>query len=163
MFTIKRYSIDNHGDVFNHILLDTEPSGYLASLGRLFREEFVIEKTWIGKTDRKKSTFKITRTKFGFLKTGISAIKICGQLTQDESRIDIRIKPMTLSVINLIWATSFFGFLIASFFNDWVWWTVLGGFVIIQILLFILDYRATEEKFTDYVNSLRSNALQQTV
>jgi len=44
MLTIKRYSIDNEGEVFNHILLDTEPFGYLSNLDRLFREEFIIKK-----------------------------------------------------------------------------------------------------------------------
>lgn len=163
MFTIKRYSIDNHGDVFSRILLDTEPFGYLSNFDRLFREEFIIKKTWIGKTDRHRNSFKIMRTKVGFLKTGVSATKICGQLTQDKTRIDIRIKPMTLAVINLIWVTFFFGFIIASFFNDWIWWTVLVGLTIIQILFFTLDYRATEEKFTNYIDSLRSNALQQSL
>ena len=163
MLTIKRYSIDNHGDVFNRILLDTEPFGYLPNLDRLFREEFIIKKTWIGKTDRHRNTFKIMRTKVGFLKTGVSATKICGHLSQDKTRIDIRIKPMTLVVINLICVTFFFGFIIASFFNDWIWWTVLAGLTIVQILFFILDYRVTEEKFNDYIDSLRSNALQQNV
>lgn len=141
--------------------MDTEPSGYLSSLDRLFREEFTIKKPWIGETDRKQNTFQIMRSKVGFLKTGVSATKICGRLTEDNTRIDIRIKPMTLAVINLIWVTSFFAFLIASLFNDWVWWTVLAGLAIGQILFFILDYRATEEKFIDYISSLRSKALQQ--
>lgn len=161
MLTIKRYSIDNHGDIFSRILLDIEPVGYMSSLDRLFREEFIIRKTWIGETGRHGNTFKIMRTKVGFLKTGVSATKICGRLTEDKTRIDIRIKPTTLFIVNLIWVTTFFSFIVASFFNDWIWWAVLAGLTIIQILFLILDYRATEGKFTDYIDSVRSRALLQ--
>ena len=87
--------------------------------------------------------------------------KICGQLTPDKTRIEIKIKPKTLTVINLIWVTFFLGLLLVNFFNDWVWWTTLVGLTTIQILLFSLDYRATEDKFSNYIDSLKSNALQQ--
>ena len=161
MLIIKRYSIDNTGDVFNRILSDIEPLGYLSNLDRLFREEFIIKKTWIGKADRHRNSFKIMRTKAGFFRTGVSMTEISGQLTQDKSRIEIKIKSTALAVITLIWLTLFFGFLIALFFNDWIWWTVLVGVTIIHILLFVLDYRATEDRFTDYIDALRNNALQQ--
>lgn len=161
MLTIKRYSIDNQGDVFSRILLDTEPFSYPSSLDRFFREEFIIKKTWTGKTDQNRTAFEIMRTKVGLFKTGTSMTKICGQLTQDKRRIEIKIKPKTLAVINIIWVAFFVGLLLANFFNDWVWWTTFAGLTIIQLLVFTLDYRATEEKFSDYIDSLKSNALQQ--
>lgn len=163
MLTIGRYSIDNQGDAFNRILLDTEPFDYPSSLDRFFREEFIVKKTWIGKTDQKRSEFEIMRTKVGIFKTGVSMTKICGQLTPDKTRIEIKIKPRTLTVINTIWVTFFLGLLLVNFFNNWIWWVALTGLTLIQLLVFLLDYRATEEKFTDYINSLRSNALQQSL
>ncbi len=161
MLIIKRYSIKNESDIFNHILLDTEPFGYLSSLDRFFRGEIRIKKTWIGKTDRNRNTFRIMRTKVGFFKTGISMTKICGQLTHDKTKIEIKIKPIIFVVINLIWVTTFLSFIIAHFFNNWIGWTILAGLTLIQLLVFVLDFRATDEKFINYIESLRGNTLQQ--
>lgn len=155
MFTLKRYLIENDDDIFLHISLDTEPRGSSSGLDRYFRGEIIIEKSWIGHVNRKRNEFRITRTKLGLLKTGISMIEICGQLTKDQKKIEITLRPTWLTIVNVIAGLLLPGFIVINFFNDVVGWTVFTGLITILILLLILDLRKTEEKFIDYLNQIK--------
>src|SRR6478672_2697903 len=99
MVTLKRFFIkypDLDIDLFVHFSLDTEKSGYFSNVNRIFiREEFTIQKPWIGTVDKERNEFRVMRTRTGIFKTEISALEVLGRLIEHESGkgIEIRIKP----------------------------------------------------------------------
>lgn len=157
MLTIKRYTIDNNENLLLQISLDTEPSGYFASMSTFLRDEPLITKPWIGEVDRKRNQFKIMRTKRGLLKTRISMTQICGQLTQDKKKIEIKFRLAWYVALTLMWGACCIGFVVYNFFNDFVGWTVFLALVVVQLLFSNLDFRKTEEKFMEYIDHIRSN------
>jgi hypothetical protein len=135
-------------------------------LTRIFiREELLIQKPWIGTVDKERNEFKVRRTRTGIFKTGISSLEVIGRSTEYESRkgIEIEIKPVWYVALGSVWVTIFLSIFIINYFNDIAGWGILFGFLLIQVLALILDLNKTEDKIRNYINHVRSNALQQNV
>jgi len=166
MLTLRRHSINFSDkadkDLFVHFYLDTEKRGYFSSWDRIFRGEFIIRKPWIGKVDKEKKEFKVLRTRTGLFKAGISALEICGKLT-DDKKIEIKIRPVWYAALSLLWGTAIMTTIVFNYFNDIFGWTILLCILSLQILLMILDLRKTDERIVAYIDQLRSNAPQQNV
>jgi len=164
MLTLRRHSIDfadgEDKQLFVHFCLDTETQGYFSSWDRLFRGEVFIKKPWIGKVNTDKNEFKVIRTRTGLLKIGVSALEICGKLTEDK-KIKIKIRPVWYATLSLLWGTTFMTTIVFNYFNDIFGWAVLLSILTLQILLMLLDLRKTDERILDYIDAIRSNAPQQ--
>jgi len=163
MLTFKKYLIDNEDDTILQFSLDTDKLGYLAAWDRFFQGELILQKPWIGKVDNKKNEFKIRRTRVGPFKLGVSMTQISGRVTEDQAKIEIKFKPIWYVTLSLVWVATFLGIIVANHFNDIFGWTTLLCIMTIQILILILDFRKTEERFIDYINRLRSNKEKQSV
>jgi hypothetical protein len=89
-------------------------------------------------------------------------IEIYGKLKDDkrEKTIEIKMRPVWYVTISLLGLTTFLLIVTWTYFNDIFGWTILSGFLILQILFLLLDLNKTDEKFTEYLDRTRSNALR---
>jgi hypothetical protein len=169
MLTLKRIFIkylESDKDFFVHFYFDTETSGYFSNLNRIFiREELIIQKPWIGKVDKERNKFKVRRTRTGIFKTGISGLEVFGRLTEREigKGIEITIKPIWYVALSFVWATILLSTFVINYLNDIAGWAILLCILIIQVLFMILDLNKTEDEIRNYMDQVRSNALQQKI
>lgn len=167
MLPIKRFFIkypESDKDLFVHFYLDTEKSGYFSNLNRIFiREELIIQKPWIGKVDKERNEFRVMRTRTGLFKTGISGLEVRGRLNEHEGGkgIEITIRPIWYVALSFVWVTIFLSIFIINYLNDIAGWAILLCILTIQILFLVLDLNKTEDKIRNYIDHVRSNALQQ--
>lgn len=163
MLTLKRFFLeytDNDKDLFTHLALDTEKSGYISNVVRIFiKDELVIQKPWIGTVDREQNQFKVVRTRTGVFKTGVSSVVVLGKLVHQENRkgLEVRIRPSRLAMLTVVCMMGFISFTVIDSNSDFFGWAMFLCIAIILVLFLILDLNKTENTFRNYVEQIRRN------
>ena len=160
MLTLRRHFIilsDNERiKLLTSLNLDTERTGYLSGLDKIFKGQLKIEKPWIGEVKKDKLNFCIKRAQVGLLNNQLSAIILNGDEVIDQGTRRVRIHfGLSLQILILFFIMS--GFILTlTYLNARDAWDWLIGifFWTIQPLIYLIDLNKTDDKFTEYVSSV---------
>jgi hypothetical protein len=152
MLTFKKCFVENKADTLLQFSLDTDELSYLSNMDRFFQAGQSLNKPWLGSVDRKRKEFRIMRTGSALFRTGI---QINGRVTSDQKEIEIKFKLAWVATVALIWISIFLSIIVFNFFNNAVGWVILVCFSALQVLLLLVDFRKTEEKFLEYIEQIK--------
>ena len=137
--------------------LDTEPNGHLSGLDRLYREELIIKKPWIGYSSNKEINFKVCQTKTGLFKSRISPIEIKAKQVEflGKNLIEISYGVSWIGLLLLYVTISLFGYVLINDSWDWLISCAIIGAHFISLFV---EVNRSENKFNEYISSTFSKA-----
>jgi hypothetical protein len=142
-------------ELIKRLSLDVEKDGYLPVLDRLFKEELIIKKPWIGSTVTSKIHFSIRRTRIGIFKHQSSMITVKSNELENSNHSNIQISYgiTWFTAINFLMLGVII-FMFAYLLSNDIWGWIIGlGVFIIELLYCVIELNKTQEKFKIYLDS----------
>lgn len=157
--TLLEISDENKKRLTESLHMDVEPDGHRGQLMRLFKEEMVISKPWIGMTKVNEVNFSVMATKRSYLGAGISSIIVRGKILDNVNKNFVQI-CYGVSWFQIVWLYAtifFFGFFLSS---D-VWGVVICfSLAAIHFRYLLTEVNRSDSSFNDYFLSISDDKIR---